>query len=237
MNEPWEFGDAAAEDTERNGHHTPGDSPDRFPWPPAEGDSVLRRFGETWKSASLEPGRFFAALPRDSGTGAAILYYLVLGILVAGIALFWNMVAQLLGGPGRGAEGRAVADQLGMGTLEPLTQFLLSPLALLAGLAIAAGITHVLLLMFGGARHGFGTTVRVFCYAYSPVVLAVVPLLGALVGGIWSVVLAITGLREAQEAAGWKAAVAVLLPFILALTLVLLAVATILATAAAVLTS
>lgn len=235
MNETWEFGGAASEESEPRDHR-PADSPTRFPWPPTD-DSVLGGFGETWKSASLEPGRFFAAMPRDSGTGPALLYYLVVGILVAGVALFWDMVTRLLMGPGGRAETEALAAELGLGTLEPVTQFLLSPLALLAGLAVTAGITHLLLLMFGGARHGFGTTVRVFCYAYSPLVLAVVPLLGALVGAIWMVILSITGLRAAHETAGWKAALAVLLPFILALTLVLLALAAVLATGAAILSS
>lgn len=206
MTETWEYGSERELKTESG-----------FPWPPSEEGPILTALAATWKGATFDPGRFFAATPRDRGTGAALVFYLALGILVAGVTLFWSSMAVL----GTAGEPSFMAD-LGLEPLNPLVRFLLSPLILLFALFLSAGVVHVLLLIFDGATHGFGTTVRVFCYAYSPAIFGVVPIIGPLVGGIWSVVLAIIGLREAHEAAAWKPAVAVLVPFLGAVLLAFL---------------
>lgn len=230
MGELWEYGEAAGGDAvdrtagpaSAEPHPSTSMGGRAFPWPPPEEGGVLTAFGETWKSATFDPARFFARTPRDGGAGAAVLYYLVIGVLVSGVGLFWNQLFW-----------RALADGVvstdPTSPLDPLTGFLFSPLVLLLMLGVSAGLVHVLLLLFGGARHGFGTTVRVFCYSYSPMLFAIVPFLGGLVGGIWTVVLAIIGLREAHEADGWQAVLAVLLPFVAIIGLGMLLVLAILA--------
>jgi hypothetical protein len=206
MTETWNYGEAA--------------QPSGFPWPPPEEGGVMAAFGETWKSATFDPASFFGRLPPRASVGPAILYYLVIGILVAGVSLFWDATGVFTSAAG----DEAVAAELGFGTLNPVVGFMLSPLALLVGLALAAGITHLMLLMLGGARNGFATTVSVFCFSYSPAIFGVVPILGTLIGTLWMVVLSIIGLREAHATDGWKAALAVLLPFALLLALVVFAV-------------
>lgn len=214
--ETWSYGEAA----ERGA----------FPWPPAEDGAILAGFGETWRSATFDPGSFFRRLPASGDVGAALLYYLVLGILLAGVGLFWDMT-----GIFTAAADGALASELGIGTLDPVIGFLLSPILLLLGLGLSAGVTHLLLLMFGGAGGGFGTTLRVFCYAYSAMAFGIVPYLGAVVGTIWMVVVAIIGLREAHRTDGWKAGLAVLLPFILVIGFLVLAALFFAAAAAALL--
>ncbi|HUE77090.1 MAG TPA: hypothetical protein VMM83_04045, partial [Longimicrobiales bacterium] len=76
MTETWSYGEAA--------------EPRGFPWPPREGDGVLAAFGETWKAATFDPGSFFRRMPARDSAGPAILYYLVIGILAAGVGLFWD---------------------------------------------------------------------------------------------------------------------------------------------------
>lgn len=207
MSESWEYGE------DRELTPAPG-----FPWPPPEDGPITTAFAATWKGATFDPSGFFAEGPRDDGTGPAIIYYLAVGILVAAATLFWDSMA-FLAGP---APGSSLAADLGFGNVSPLVRFLLSPVLLLLALGVSTAVVHVLLLIFDGADHGFGTTVRVFCYSYSPAIFGVVPVLGALVGGIWSVVLVIIGLREAHEAAAWKPVVAVLLPFLGAMIVFLL---------------
>lgn len=206
MTETWEYGSEGELEKETG-----------FPWPPSEEGPILTALAATWKGATFDPGRFFADTPRDRGTGAALVYYLGLGILVAGATLFWSSMAVL----GTAGEPSFMAG-LGIQPLNPIVRFLLAPAILIFALFFSAGVVHVLLLIFDGAAHGFGTTVRVFCYAYSPALFGVVPIIGPLVGGIWSVVLSIIGLREAHEAAAWKPAVAVLVPFLAGLLLVFL---------------
>lgn len=214
MNETWRY-----DEVER---------PAGFPWPPPEGAPALAAAGETWKGASLESRRFFASLPRDHGTGAAVLYYLIIGVLVAGASLFWDM---LTGSFGAGQQVVVVdGPQIG-----PVIGFLFSPFLLLLGLGLSAGVTHLMLLLLRGAHHGFDTTVRVFCYAYSPMIFGVVPFLGTLLGLVWMLVVAVVGLSAAQETDGWKAALAILLPFLVLMGFVAIAVLAFLAAGAAVL--
>lgn len=188
-------------------------------WPPHAGAPLLDTLARAWRLSVFAPARFFPALGRDRTLLPALLYYLVVGVAAAGITLFWKMVlprAVSLPGP--------LEEIVALGaSLSPLTDFLLSPLVLLAALALAAAAVHVLLVLVGGAHRGFRTTVRVLCFAYGPQLFVVVPVLGAMIGGVWTLVLAIAGLRHAHGTGGGKAALAVLLP--LALWLLLLAVA------------
>lgn len=196
----------------------------RFPWPPPEDESLITALGETWRRAVFQPRPFYAALP-DGGTGAAVLYYLVVGIAAAALQLFWDTVLPYGG------------DWLGLldpGTrISPLVNFLLSPLYLIASLVLAGGVTHLVLLVLVREPRGFGTTVRVYAYAYSPMLFAVVPRVGALIGFIWMVVIAVIGVREAHRTTTGRAATAVLVPLVLAL--VLIAAAALLLAAGAVL--
>lgn len=219
MTETWEYGEAAAPAA-------------GFPWPPPEGESAVGALGATWKSATFDPRGFFTRMPKMGGSGAAILYYLIIGVLVSGVNLLWEVLPRFT--------GRAVEDRvsdLPLEALDPVASFLLSPLMLLLALVMAAGITHLLLRLFGGARHGFATTVRVFCFAYSPMIFGVVPRLGAIVGTLWMLVLAVIGLREAHESEGWQPVLAVLVPFILLIGLVAFLVFVVLATGAELLLS
>ena len=95
---------------------------------------------------------------------------------------------------------------------------------------------RMVLLVFGAAQNGFNATIRVFCYAYSPMAFGVVPVLGHVVGTIWMVVIAIIGLREAHRTETWRATVAVLLPFFLFIAFIVTAVLFLLAAGAALLT-
>jgi hypothetical protein len=212
MTESWEFGEETPQE--------PTSPEPGFPWPPEEDEPILAAVGATWKGATIDPGRFFSRTPRDRGTGPALLYYLALGILLAGATLFWDSMGFMANAAG----SESLAGEFGYGAVSPLVRFLLSPVILLVALYLSAGVVHLLLLMFGGAKHGFGTTVRVFCYAYSPALFGIVPLVGPLVGGVWSVVISIIGLREAHQAATWKPVVAVLVPLVVSMVFFMLVV-------------
>ncbi|HEX6306846.1 MAG TPA: YIP1 family protein [Longimicrobiales bacterium] len=183
----------------------PGETAEPFPWPPPRGEGVIASWGRTWRGASLRPARFFGALPSHTPHGPALLYYLSIGIPVAGANLFWRMIGLTV--------PAGTASALGMaGAWGPLIDFLTSPLTLLLTLYLAAGVTHLMLLLFGGAGGGAGTTARVFAYAYSPQLLGIVPVAGTIVGFVWMVVVAIIGLRAAHRTTTLRAGAAVLIP-------------------------
>ncbi|CAN5692962.1 hypothetical protein BH23GEM9_BH23GEM9_21180 [soil metagenome] len=189
-----------------------------FPWPPPPGEPAINALGRTWRGASLEPRTFYRALPAAASLGPALLYYLILGIAVSGAQLFWSVTL-------RSAEPErdAVLGGMGAGALSPVIQFLLSPLLLLLSLFLAAGVVHLLLRLFGGASRDFGFTTRVFAYAYSPQILGIVPFIGAVIGFIWMLAVAIIGLREGHETSTGKVLAAVLIPLSIGLFFVAVA--------------
>lgn len=183
-----------------------------FPWPPGQSESVFDAWGRTWSGAALAPRRFFAALPGKRPITPAMLYYLSIGIPVAGAQLFWSMLRS-----GMGEEAATAGTQ---GAWAPLLDFLLSPVYLLVSLFLSAAVVHLLLKLFGGARGDYSRTTRVFAYAYSPQVLGIVPVLGSIAGFIWMVVIAIIGLRAAHRTTTGRAAAAVLIPLFVGLVFV-----------------
>jgi hypothetical protein len=199
-------------DADRN---TSDSAAEQFPWPPAEGASATGAFVQSWQGATFQPATFFRALTERTSLGSALLYYLPLGILIAGAELFWSIV-----------RAPAVEQDSMLSTIatldaawNPLVLFLLSPLRLLLELFVSAAVTHAVLKLFGGATRDYGTTARVFAFAYSPMLFGVIPLIGSFVGFIWMVPVAIIGVREAQRTTSGRAAAAVLIPVIAALVL------------------
>ena len=91
-----------------------------------------------------------------------------------------------------------------------------APLLIVIGLFIGAGIMHLSLMLVGGNKKGFETTFRVIAYSTSAQVGAIIPLLGGLIAGIWTIVVEIIGLREAHQTTTLKAILAVFLPIIAA---------------------
>jgi hypothetical protein len=161
-------------------------------------------------------------MPREGPIGPAFIYYMIIGVVAAGISLFWGSVFEFASLP----EMLGVA---GAGSMNALVEFLLSPLLLVITLYVITGITHLILSVMDGANNGFNTTLRVFAYSYSPALFSIIPLVGGLVGLVWMSVVSIIGLREAQETSGGKSATAVLAPlgclFVLLTLVMMLAVA------------
>lgn len=189
------------------------ESPEPFPWPPPAGESALDALAATWWASTFRPTRFFRAMPDPPPLAPALLYYLIVGVTAAAINLFWRSLFRLLGSEGLGSFYEAMG--VSPAAWSPLVNFLLSPLTLALELLVAFAVIHGLLWMLGGARRGARTTLAVLCFAYSPRLFVVVPVLGEIIGAIWMVVVAIIGLREAHRTDGWRAALAVLLPLAL----------------------
>ena len=188
-----------------------------FPWPPREDDSIPNSLATTWKESVFHPTDFFRRMPTEFDFGWVLGYYLIVGVVAAGISLFWEM---LLGPPLTERWLPAAAADAG----NPFVDFLLSPLWLLIGLYVVAAVVHVVLLVVRGANQGYNVTLRVFCFSAGPQLFTIVPFIGPAVGGIWTLVITVIGLREAHKTSTGKAVAAVLLPTLFLLLLAILLV-------------
>jgi hypothetical protein len=175
---------------------------------------------ETIKGVLIEPSETFRNASRSAGIGPALGFGMLLGLLGAYMALFWDYFtrAAFRGGadfgeflPPEYAEMFAAA-----GPMEWILRAALAPVFILVGLFLWAAIVHLLLLLFGGAVHGFESSFRTIAYATgSTALFQAVPFCGWMVGIVWNLVAQIIGLKEIHGISAGKAVAAVLLPFLL----------------------
>jgi hypothetical protein len=171
-------------------------------------------FLRTVRDLVINPVTFFRGMTRQGDFTNPLIFALV-------CVLVWTMLAALVG-----LSFSLIGGMQGAGAA--FGRFVLSlifyPLLSVAGLFIGAGIYHLLVtLVVGQERLGFEATFRVCAYTSVALLIAWIPILGWLVAPIWSVVLAILGIREAHQTTISKAALVVLiLPAIVLLFFLLL---------------
>jgi uncharacterized Zn finger protein (UPF0148 family) len=181
------------------------------PWPSApvedlssfspawEGDDpLIKGLWRTIWQVLLHPVKSFRA-PALPGHAWAVSFGLILGTFGAAMQVLWSRVF----------------DQPGMIPLPAFWWLILSPLMVLVTIYVNAGIIHLGLIMVGGAKNRFRSTLRVMGYSQAPALFYVVPFVGMAVGGIWGLVVIIGGLAGAHGISGWRVVWACVLLFII----------------------
>lgn len=178
-------------------------------------------FFETVKQALIEPGRLFRNMRVDNVKGAFLFGWLCVTIgYVANN--FWNYLV--------GAVGRTPSSQPDVRNLPPeiaealqplvdqsasLLWILLAPLFAVVWLFVAAGLIHLGAMLFGAAGRGWNASFRAVCYGAAPNLIAIVPFCGAIIGGIWNIVLTIVALYFLQRTTPLRASFSVLIWYLL----------------------
>jgi hypothetical protein len=96
------------------------------------------------------------------------------------------------------------------------------------GLAIGTGILWLIGKLFSGKAQ-FIEMFRPLGYAYAPQALGIIPWIGGIVGGIWSMVCAVFAVRESEEVSTGSAVAIVLIPLLIGLVILAVFAAAILA--------
>lgn len=166
------------------------------------------------------PAAFFRAMPVSGGMAKPLAFHLLLAEVSVVCQYLWSLVgigatAEYLGSP-------EIMDMgLGLAQAAPVMLFLIYPLLLVLRLMLMTAIIHLLLRTLRSGERGAEATFRVLCYAAAPLLLGVVPALGPIIGGVWSIGLTIIGLKEAHRARASAAMFAVLVPILMMLAAVL----------------
>jgi len=185
------------------------------PWDERSARGWFDALVETVKSSLFSPSEFFEKMPTSGDMASPILYVVVLGWIGGAIGQVWQYIL----GKGLGSMLHNINPAIPVGGSTGLAAVIgtivLLPIFILIGLFIGAAIFHVCLMIVGGAKSGFESTVRVLAYSGgSTSLLQVVPMIGPLVGGVWAIVLYVIGFSRVNEISGGKAALAVFLPII-----------------------
>ncbi|NJB67600.1 putative Zn finger-like uncharacterized protein [Desulfobaculum xiamenense] len=173
---------------------------------------------ETVKRACLSPKLFFSTMPVKMGLARPMVFYLLVSEVSALFQTIWQVlgldIMMYIGGGQTDSTEHAVAGASAFAVL------LVLPIFMTLAIIATTGIIHLLLMAFGASKSGFEATFRVNCYASSPSLLAVFPVLGPLAGSLWYMVLMCIGLKEAHRTSYARVSLALSLPLFLLLALV-----------------
>lgn len=203
----------------------------KTPWEDPSTRWTVKGLVLSLKNSLFAPADFFRIMNVTGGITDPMLYALITGMVSWMIYYFWQIVLhdQLSSYiPLRGASDFDVFHKTGIVAAAVLTPFIL-----IASLFIWSGILHLLLMMVRGAKNGFEATFRVVSYSIGAYVFLMIPFCGAIISALWTIVLAIIGLKEAHGTTGGKALFAVLFPLIMCCAIVALFFLLVLGTVAA----
>lgn len=174
----------------------------------------------TIRTILLRPAAFFHTMPVRGGMGKPLAFHLLLAEFMVVCQYLWSLAgigatAEYLGSP-------QVMDMgLGLAQAAPIMLFIVYPLLLVVRVMVMTGVIHVLLRLVRCGDAGAEATFRVLCYSAAPLVLGVIPGIGSIVGGVWSIGLTVIGLKEAHRSRYSAAMFAVLVPILLLLAALL----------------
>jgi hypothetical protein len=185
------------------------------PWESGEG--FVGRFIQTTKEVLFSPTKFFKKIDTGKGYWPPFLYGMIAGIIGFGGAILWQwfFFSQWFSNS--------------KFSILPSAPFLVGiitimlPFMVAFSILIASGVTHVCVMIVGGNKKGFQMTFRVVCYAFSGYLFGIIPFIGSSVGGIYTLILTIFGVKGGHGISTGRAVLAVLLPVIVGVGLGILA--------------
>lgn len=178
----------------------------------------IQSFVATVRRLVVEPVAFFRGMNRQGDFVNPLVFALICWEISAIISGLLGVLGSLVGLGARGG-GEAIVGFF--------ASLILTPILAVVVLFIAAGIIHLLvMLIVRPMGTGFETTFRAIAYANVTALVSWIPILGALVGTLWYVVLSVLGVRESHATSTGKAVAIVLIPaaVVLLILLVLAAV-------------
>ncbi|MBJ7257933.1 MAG: YIP1 family protein [Chthoniobacterales bacterium] len=186
-----------------------------FPWEQRAQRGFFNALLETIRFVLLEPSKVFAGMPPAGGLGAPLFFFVLCATVggVAGLAyqVILNAVSPGSGTPEQQALANALASTAVLGSTIMVLPFFFAALVF-----VSAGLTHLALIIVGGAKKSFEATFRVTCYAGgATAVLNLLPVCGALAAWIWNIIVMVFGLSEVHGISRGRALAAVLLPTLL----------------------
>ncbi|MCB2187049.1 MAG: YIP1 family protein [Deltaproteobacteria bacterium] len=191
------------------GSPPPPASPPVWTGPAWEGPGgYLGTFFRTLRQMHTSPRATLTAAPGQAGAAWPLGFGLVVSTLGLAVGQFWD---QVFG-----------TSQLGPD--ESLIIVALSPLFVLLGLCLSAVFVALGLSIVRGNKNGFRATFRAVCYGNAPSVWYLIPLVGMVVGFLWTMVSQVGALAGAHGISPGRAfAAMILVPLMLGVPAVIIA--------------
>ena len=184
------------------------------PWESGEG--FIKAFYRTTLDSLFSPSRFFKKISFGEGYWSPLIYGLITGIIGNGCAIFWIwlFMAQMI-------PMDRIPFQYSLSILQTIVPL---PFYQAVAIFIGSAIIHLCLMIVKGNNNGYKTTFRAISYSYSGYLFGIIPFIGLIIGGIYTSILTIIGVKEGHGISTGKAVLAVLLPAIVIFGLIFIAI-------------
>jgi hypothetical protein len=184
------------------------------PWESGEG--FIKAFYRTTRDSLFSPSQFFKKISFGEGYWAPLIYGLIAGIIGNGCAIFWFwlFIAQLI-------PMDRIPFQYSLSIFQMIVPL---PFQLAIAMFVGSAVIHLCLMIVGGSNNGYKTTFRAISYSYSGYLFGIIPFIGLIIGGIYTFILTIIGVKEGHGISTGKAVLAVLLPTIVIFGLIFIAI-------------
>jgi len=184
-------------------------------WETADGN-LFSRMIKTTKQIFSNPNRFFHELAIEGVWRPMLFAWIICSLAVFFFAIYglWQLnrnattLMNSLSLP-PGENPQQVIESLRTSLLFALYG---SPIFGLVNVLLSAGLYHLGIRLATERNAGLTATFRATAYGFAPLLLAAVPFIGHLVGGLWSILLQIVALAHVHRVTMSRASVAVLLP-------------------------
>lgn len=221
------WGDADSSDTEAEIPHSassrdfagednvrPEDLPPAgIPWEHPERYGFLGSFFHTILQVMFRGAWFFSQIRDDSSLARPVVFCVLLDFFFIVAAFFWLF----------GPTNFVSADQSQMQVYNNFIQSFRTPLfvltlpfVLLIQLIIKTFFFYLMLRLAQPDRVQFNLVLRVLSYSAAPLILAMVPVLGSVIGWVWSIAASVIGCKYAFRLSWGKTALALVPLFLLA---------------------
>ncbi len=174
-------------------------------------------FFRTTRDVLFSPVQFFRKSTPGEGYGFPLIYGLITGIIGMGGSMVWQYMffSEFL--------HIGIPKDLPYG-LHIMTVTVAMPIIVLLLIFVWTVITHICLILVGGNKMGFQQTFRARAFSYGAKLFGIIPIVGDMVGFVYTIVLFIIGIRECHGTSTARAFLAVLFPFIMVAILGIIAV-------------
>ncbi|HXV75359.1 MAG TPA: YIP1 family protein, partial [Candidatus Polarisedimenticolaceae bacterium] len=164
-----------------------------------------RAFGagllETIKLFILDPDQAFRRMPLRSDILRPLIYAVIVGWVGTAVAYLWGLMfqASILGMLGGLGDAEQVIPPILLGVTAGVLGLVLAPVIILIQVFIYTVVIHLCLMLVGGERNGFATTLRVLCYSNTAQLAQGIPFAGGLIATLWGIVLCVLGLMRSHD--------------------------------------
>jgi len=152
------------------------------PWEDRKNIGFFKALFETIRRVLFKPGEFFSLLVIKDSIKSPYLFYFIVAYISGILSVIVSMILKPVPNP-------AFTFIFALIFMAVISSF---------AIFIGAGILHLGVMMLGG-KGGYKGTLNVLAYVSSSQIFSIIPFVGGIISGIWSIVIGVKGFKRVHN--------------------------------------